>query len=352
MRRYAVGALAFGTAAAGSLALGYAARRRALAGIEPTAGSEWDELHRPVHGTPVTVRASDRTRLHAEVLGPERAPTVVFVHGYGLSQHAWHYQRRDLRDRLRLVCYDQRGHGASGEAASGDYRMSTLGRDLSTVLDATVPGDQQAVVVGHSMGGMTVLSFADQFPDQLERLAGVVLISTAGGNLVAGGAFSAGAAALAVLRSRLLPDRLRRGQLPDEDSEDPEDWTDVPPTDTVFLLTRALGLSPDAHPAHVAFTEQMLRECPGRVQAALGPALTSLRLAHVAERLTMPGLVLVGDADRLTPIGQAQRLADAMPHARLQVVPGAGHMLPLEAHEHVNAHVRGLGADVLEVGTA
>lgn len=352
MRRYAVGALAFGTAAAGSLALGYAARRRALAGVAPTSGSEWEELHRPVHGAPVTVRSFDRTRLHAEVLGRADAPTVVFVHGYGLSQHAWHYQRRDLRDRLRLVCYDQRGHAASGEAASGDYRMSALGRDLAAVLDATVPAGQPAVVVGHSMGGMTVLSFADQFPERLERLAGVALLSTAGGNVIAGGAFTAGAATLATLRSRLLPARLRRGGPADEHGEDPEEWTDVPPTDTVFLLTRALGLSPDAHPAHVAFTEQLLRECPGRVKAALGPAVTSLRLAHVAERLTMPGVVLVGDADRLTPAGQARRLAAAMPRATLQLVPDAGHMLPFEAHEVVTEQVHGLVASVTEPGPA
>lgn len=351
MRRYAVGALAFGTAAAGSLALGYAARRRALAGIEPTPGPEWDELHRPVHGAPVTVRSFDGTRLHAEVLGPDDAPTVVLVHGYGLSQHAWHYQRRDLRDRVRLVCYDQRGHGASSEAPSGDYRMSALGRDLGAVLDATVPPDRPVVVAGHSMGGMTVLSFADQFPERLGGLAGIALMSTAGGNVVAGGAFTAGAATLATLRSRMVPRRLRRGEPAAGRGEDPEDWTDVPPTDTVFLLTRALGLSADAHPAHVAFTEQLLRECPGRVKAALGPAVTSLRLTHVAEQLTMPGVVLVGDADRLTPAGQARRLADAMPRTTLHLVPGAGHMLPLEAHERVTDQLRGLVAGLAEAGS-
>lgn len=345
MRRRALGALAFGTAAAGSLALGYAAKRRAVAGIEPTAGAEWAELHRPVHGIPVTVRSFDGTRLHAEVLGADDAPTVVFAHGYGLSQHAWHYQRRDLRGHLRLVCYDQRGHGASALAASGSYRMEALGRDLAAVLEATVPAGEPAVVVGHSMGGMTVLSFAEQFPDRLDRLAGVALMSTAGGNVVAGGAFTVGAATMATLRSRLLPDRLRRAQAPDVDRDDPQEWTDEPPADTVFLLTRALGLSPDADPAHVAFTEQLLRECPARVKAALGPALTSLRLGHVAERLTMPSVVMVGDADRLTPNGQAQRLADAMPRARLEVIPGAGHMLPLEAHETVTAQVRALVAE-------
>lgn len=338
MRRRAMGALAFGTAAAGSAALAYAAKRRAVAGIEPAAGDEWAELQRPVQGKPVAVTTFDGTALHAEVLGPQDAATLVFAHGYGLSQHAWHYQRRDLADRFRLVCYDQRGHGASELAATGDYSMGALGRDLAAVLDVTAPASRPAVVVGHSMGGMTVLSFAEQFPEQLERLAGVALMSTAGGSVVAGGAFTAGTATLSTLRGRATR-RPRRSGRPAADHVEPR-------ADTLFLLTRALGLSPHADPAHVAFTEQLLMHAPGRVKAALGPTLTSLRLAHVAEQLTMPALVMVGDADRLTPIRQARRLAEAMPQAELHVVPGAGHMLPLEAHARVSDELRGFADGV------
>lgn len=328
-------ALAFGAAAAGSAAIGYAAQRRAVSGIEPAGGSEWEELQRPVHGTPRRVTAFDGTGLHAEVLGPQDAPTLVFAHGYGLSQHAWHYQRRDLRDRFRLVCYDQRGHGDSELAASGDYRMSALGRDLAAVLGACVPPGRPTIVVGHSMGGMTLLSYADLFPEEVQQLAGVALMSTAGGNVIAGSAFTAGTAALSTLRGRVRP-RLRRGAA----APGAEEAGDRPTADTLFLLTRALGLSPEAHPAHVAFTEQLLVQAPGRVKAALGPTLSSLRLAHVAERLIMPGLVLVGEADRLTPARQARRLADSMPHARLELVPDAGHMLPLEAHARISAELR------------
>lgn len=344
MRRRAMGALAFGMAAAGSAAVGYAAKRRAVAGVDPVAGSEWDELRRPIHGDAEPVTSFDGTVLHAEVLGPADAPTLVFVHGYGLSQHAWHYQRRDLADRFRLVCYDQRGHGASQLAASGDYSMDALGRDFAAVVAATVPAGRPLVAVGHSMGGMSLLAYADRFPDELDRLAGVALLATAGGNVVAGSAFTAGTAALSLLRGRA-----RRGRRPDRRPASVADLAaeaDEPVADTLFLLTRALGLSPHAHPAHVAFTEQLLVQAPGRVKAALGPTLSSLRLAHAAERLTMPGVVLVGDADRLTPVRQARRLADAMPRSRLAVVAEAGHMLPLEAHERVSAELGQLAEEI------
>lgn len=343
MRRRVVGALAFAGAAAGSTALGYYARKRALAGIDPEASSTWSELHRPIHGRAMTVRSFDGTRLHAEVIGPEAAPTLVLVHGYALSQHAWHYQRRDLQPHLRLVCYDQRGHGASAQAASGDYSIAALGRDLAAVLDATVAAGQPVVLAGHSMGGMTILSLAEHRPEQLERVAGVALLSTAAGNVVAGGAFSAGAAALSVLReTRPGRRRGRRSHPLADDGSDPATWTEAPRADTLFLLTRAIGLSPNADPAHIAFTEQLLAECPARVKAALGPTLTSLRLRHAAERLTMPGVVMVGDADRLTPDKQARRLADSLPQAELVMLADVGHMAPLEAHEEVTTRLRDL----------
>ena len=385
--------MAFGAAAAGSAALGWAARRRALAGVAPL-GQEWEDLHDPVHGTPVTVRAPDSTRLHAEVLGPKGAPALVLVHGYGLSQHAWHYQRRALSQRFRVVCYDQRGHGASAEAASGDYRMPMLGQDLAAVLSATTEPDEPVLVVGHSMGGMATLSFAEQHPERAADLAGVALLSTAAGNVIAGGAFTAGAATLGALSGRLRPRLPWRRAAEDDDADtgakaasgaaagvaataggadaagvssealtdlldasgaaaehgerhSPRDWTDTPSTDSVFLLTRAIGLGPRAHPAHVAFTEQLLRECPNRVMAALGPTLTSVRLTHVARQLTMPARVLVGDADRLTPQGQAERLAALMPRAEMAVIPDAGHMLPLEAHERVTHNLVDLADTVL-----
>lgn len=345
LTRRVIGAAAFAGAAAGSAALGYFAKRRALADVELDETSEWGQLHRPLHGDPVTVGSFDGTTLHAEVLGPSDAPTLVFAHGYALSQHAWHYQRRALRDEFRLVCYDQRGHGASEEAASGDYSIRALGRDLAAVIDATVASDQTLVTVGHSMGGMTVLSFAEQFPERAAELDGVALVSTAASNIVAGGVFTAGVAALSALRSSAWPGgmaRLARTRTAGADSHDPREWTQQTPGDVGFLLTRAVGLSPQAHPAHIAFTEQLMAQCPARVKAALGPTVTSLRLRHAAEKLTGPALVMVGDHDRLTPPSQARRLAASLPRGRLVVLEGAGHMAPLEAHTQLSGELRDL----------
>jgi pimeloyl-ACP methyl ester carboxylesterase len=116
-----------------------------------------------------TVQSEDGVSLHIEEVGPTGAPlTVVFIHGYALSLRSFYYQRAALVERfgdgVRLVFYDQRSHGRSGPSVPGGATIEQLGRDLYTVLDAVVPTGP-IVLVGHSMGGMSVLSLAQQYPE-------------------------------------------------------------------------------------------------------------------------------------------------------------------------------------------
>jgi len=340
---------AFGAAAAGGAALGWLAERRVVGASSLDADPEWRELRHPVRGKPFSVVSADGTRLHAEVLGRPDAPTLVFAHAYGLSQHAWHYQRRDLADAYRLVFYDQRGHGESDPAAPGGpgYRIEALGSDLAAVLDALAGEGERPVVVGHSMGGMSVLSLVEQYGDRVADLAGVVLIDTAGSDLVSGGVIGTGVAALSVVENSVAGAAFRvlgRGSAL-------ADRVYSTSSDLSWLLTRAIGLSRSASPAHVAFTEQLLLDCPNSVKAAFGPMFTSLDLAHAASRIDVPSLVIVGSDDRLTPTRSARRLADALPRGRLVELPGVGHMAPLEAHQAVNAHLRWFAREAFAAAT-
>ena len=77
-----------------------------------------------------------------------------------------------------MVFYDQRGHGQSGSASIRTYTVEQLGQDLQTILQVMVPRGP-VVLVGHSMGGMTVLSHARQFPDNYgRRIVGAAIISS------------------------------------------------------------------------------------------------------------------------------------------------------------------------------
>lgn len=330
-RMRALGVLGFAAATAGGIGFGLLARSRAADWRRRLEEDpEWAELSQRVEGRPHQVRSYDGTLLHAEVTGPEHAPAIVLVHGYSLSLDAWHHQRRDLADEFRVIAYDLRGHGDSGRAASGDYSIRALGRDLGAVLDTLVPQGQRVLVVGHSLGGMSILSYAKEYPAALpHRLAGVVLLDTTGFDVLAGGLFSTGFAALSAVRSTAA-DRggrlLRRGE--------------KPPADVTTLFTRALGFGPDASPAQVAFVEQLLIDTPNSVKADLGPTLTALDLRDAAPLIRVPALVMVGEHDRLTPPAAAARLAEALPDAHLVPLPGAGHNAMLEAAPTVTAQIR------------
>src|SRR6266481_1967736 len=179
-RLSSVAGLATGIAAA-SVGAVIAAEKVAVGRIRLRPDPEKDEPLGQLRGRPVEVIADDGVRLHAEVFGPEDAPvTIVFCHGYTLSQEIWHYQQRDLADDYRLVLWDQRSHGRSGRSDPARASIDQLGADLAAVLAATVPAGQPVVLVGHSMGGMTIMALAAQPPILFgSQVVGVVLISTA-----------------------------------------------------------------------------------------------------------------------------------------------------------------------------
>ena len=140
------------------------------------------------------VQADDGVLLHVEEIGPRDAPlTVVFVHGYTLSMASWTFQRRTLaaelatanghRPDVRLVFYDQRGHGASGRGEAKRSTIEQLARDLDAVLETRVPRGP-VVLVGHSMGGMTIMGLAALRPELFgSKVVAAALISTSSGNL-------------------------------------------------------------------------------------------------------------------------------------------------------------------------
>jgi len=146
---------------------------------------EYARINAPLDGRPVTVIVADGTRLHAEVFGPEGAPTVVLTHGWVCALRYWTYQIQALARDHRVVAWDLRGHGRSGRATGGDYSIETFGDDLQAVLEATVPEGERAVLGGHSMGGMTIVAWAGRHPDAVRRrAAAIALVSTGMGDLM------------------------------------------------------------------------------------------------------------------------------------------------------------------------
>jgi pimeloyl-ACP methyl ester carboxylesterase len=290
------------------------------------------------HTKPVVVTANDGVPLHVEVDGDENAElTVVFVHGFTLSMECWHFQREDFADEARLVFYDQRSHGASGRSPREHSTIDQLGQDLYDVLAAVVPTGP-VVLVGHSMGGMTILALADSHPELFgDRIVGVALVGTAAGAFAEGllgipgiigralRPVAPGAIRAANRQAQLLEQGRRAG------------------SDVAFMLTRRFSFGADPPPSLVNFMEHMIAGTSVEVMTEFFDTFLAhdkLEALNVLEGV--PTVIICGDKDALTPVKNSHAMADALPDAELVVVPGAGHMVMLERPAVVDAALRRL----------
>jgi pimeloyl-ACP methyl ester carboxylesterase len=345
-RLSSVAGLATGIAAASAGAV-IAAEKVAVGRIRLRPDPARDEPFGELRGQSVDVVADDGVRLHAEVCGRVDAPvTIVFCHGYTLSQEVWHYQWQDLASDYRLVLWDQRSHGKSGRSDPAHVSIDQLGADLAAVLAATVPAEMPVVLVGHSMGGMTVMALAAQQPQLFgPKVIGVVLISTAA-HLV-----DATSWLPAPLRpvARWAGPALVRGSAHGRRAALTE-WVRATAGDLSFLSTKFIAFGdPDVSPTVVDFLERVIRSTPIDVVADFYTALLEhdkrLSLTTVGR---VPTLVIAGEQDRLIPAEHAAWLAEAIPDATLMRVPDAGHMVILERPEVVTEAIADLTEAALD----
>ena len=354
MAGVAIGVVAAGAAAGVALermTVGRGMRQKARLALD-SAGP-----YGSLRGMPGKAFADDGTELYYEVddldaeaapaaIGPRRrrlfgrkspAPvTVVFSHGYCLSQDSWHFQRAALRGVVRTVHWDQRSHGRSGRGVAQTrddepVTIEQLGRDLKAVIDAAAP-EGPLVLVGHSMGGMTVMALADQDPELIrERVVGIAFVGTSSGRLgeVNYGLPVAGVNAV----RRVLPGVLKvlgqRAELVEKGRRATADLF-------AGIIKRYSFASRDVDPAVARFAERMIESTPIDVVAEYYPAFNdhdkTEALVHFAD---LPVLVLAGVQDLVTPSEHSEAIADLLPDAELVLVPDAGHLVMLEHPEVV-----------------
>ncbi|QDQ99384.1 alpha/beta fold hydrolase [Tomitella fengzijianii] len=278
------------------------------------------------------VVAGDGNPVHVVERGPADGTPIVLIHGWACSTRMWNAQVNELSQTHRVLCYDQRGHGRtpSGDAPAS---MDTLADDLAAVLRATVSPDEPAVIVGHSMGGMTVNAWAARHPDQVAVYGrAAMLISTAADRILNDfgvlpfperlpGAFALGRAAMGLpLSAALLPE-----------------WG-----------FQYVSMGAHATAAQVAFCRDIVNACPARNRGRWGSAMSDLDVRAGLESLEVPTTVLVGTEDRLTPAVHARRMAEVLRESgrleRLVELTGVGHMVPVEAPFEVDAEIRRLAA--------
>lgn len=333
-RRGALVGGVLGAAAAG-LAAGLAVEKMAIGRTRLKPDPEAREHFGRLPGTVSTVTTEDGLQLHVEETGSGPL-TVVFVHGYTLSMHCWHYQRRDLDDAARLVFYDQRSHGQSERSKPEHTTVDQLGRDLAAVLDQVVPKGP-VVLVGHSMGGMTIMSLAHQRAALFgERVVGVVLVGTSAGKLAELG-FRLPVRVSSLLTGSVLP---RAEGLVGKRTALIEKGRRVG-SDLAFVLSRRYGFGDNPSPAQVEFVERMIAATPVDVIASFARPILEHDKYEALEVLSrVPTQVIVGDMDKVTPPQLSEEIVAKVTGAELVSLAGAGHMVMMERAPLVNLHLR------------
>lgn len=280
------------------------------------------------------ITCTDGVELAVRDSGPTDAPiAVVLAHGFCLRMAAWRQQLTALEHdhpELRVITYDQRGHGASDTGAPERCTIEQLGRDLNSVLDA-VDHAGPVVVVGHSMGGMTILSHAAQFPTQIgRRIHGAVLVSTAAQGLdVAGVLPGWNTPLVSMLRYAV--------------------WAvPQPATHLQRAALRAAALAIHAAKAGGLRLPQLANTVSEGVIGSAGFTTMAAflgSLQHHDETAALPTLsriptiVVCGELDHLTPLRNSHLIACAIDSAQLVTCAGVGHMTPFDAPSAVTAAI-------------
>ena len=254
--------------------------------------------------------AADGTRIAYELCGHEDGEPLVLIQGLSADRRGWLMQRGSLGERYRLLLVDNRGVGES-DRPPGPYDLGVMAEDVLAVMDEV--GWDSAHVMGASMGGIIAQILGVLHPDRVRSL---VLACTACRHtswrreLLAGWkatALDQGMKSFAQRNAKWLvgPRSVRRF------------WP-------ILNLFGGLALNAEAH----AFAAQV---------DAILDADESLRYA--LSQVTAPTLVIVGSQDVLTPMADAEEVAEAIPGSLLAVVRGGAHGFMFEHSKVFNSTV-------------
>lgn len=272
---------------------------------------EGDPLGLPAGTTEIEVVADDGARLRGHRVGDPAGPTVLLVHGYVESVRSWAPVVRRLTDAgLDVVVIDQRGHGDS-ERGPAPFDCDTLASDLGCWVEQL--GLHDAVLAGHSMGGVGAMAFAGTRAElAADRLRSLVLVATCASS-----------------------DPLRLPPVPADLTRPLRLFERVLAVETVGLLclARVFGAYPTRGALEATRDGLLATDLRTRVDAA--HLLRDFDLRPLLPAVAVPVVVVAGTHDRLTPLWRNEAIADLVPDGRLEVLPGMGHMLMFEAPDAV-----------------
>lgn len=297
--------------------------------ITPFLAKRDTDPSKPERSAGRMITGGSGAQLYVEETGPVGAPVVILTHGWAMDSTIWYYAKRDLSRQFRVISWDLPGMGKSTPATPSAIGLSEFAQDLKTLIDLS--GEQKVVLVGHSIGGMTIQTLARDLPEIFNaRVAGTVLVNTSYTNplktMILAGLAQA-------IRWPLLEPLMRLGIL-------------LQPL--VWLSAWQSYLSGSAHMANrIGFgkyvTHSQLnhttllstRNAPGNIHRG-NLAMFRWDATHAMAKVTPPLLVLSGEWDIVTKPEAGQQIATDRPGSVHQVIEGVNHMGFLERPDIYN----------------
>lgn len=289
-----------------------------------------------------TLETPDGARLHVERTGPADAPVLVFVHGWGLDAGIWWEARNMLSERYQVVTYDLAGLGKSKQPRDGGYSLDRFAEDLMAVVASAAP--RRVILVGHSIGGMTVQTFCQRYPETLGRqVQGIVLENTTPTDPTHTTVLGEALHALEPVLKPLM-------------------HLDIWLQPLVWAMNWQSYLSGSTHLAmrFGGFGTQPTRAQLNQVSLAAtrnSPAvqakgnLAMMNWAGVdPTELRVPALVFIGSSDIVTVPDAGESIVWKAPQARPMLMGDGGHLGPLELAAHYNSEIARFADEVFTRG--
>lgn len=280
----------------------------------------------------VDVPGADGALLNVEVEGAAQGPILLFTHGWGLSARIWAEARADLGARFGLVFWDLPGLGRSGRPTAG-YSIEGFAEDLHAVIDS-LPEDRPVILVGHSIGGMTVQTFCARHPELLNRrVAAIVLENTTHTNPLETMIFSR---VLRPLQPVIeLACKVATVLSPALWVMNWQAWL----SGSTHLAARIAGFGARPTREQLDRTARLITKNSPAVQARGNLAMLRWSITDDLPRIDVPALVFVGGRDLITKDHAGEAIAAALPQARLVRIEDAGHMGPVEKSAFYNEQI-------------
>lgn len=278
--------------------------------------SRWADNPNPLAGESLefpaspaaTVTTDDGARLAIRRGGS--GPTVVLVHGLTGDRNDWApIARRLLNEGFEVVAVEQRGHGDSTRGTDG-YGAPRLAADLAQVLSALDLRD--VTLVGHSMGAMAAMTAVVEYPQlTAERIRKLATLATS-----------------PTVRSPRINLGLRLLSV--------EALSHVARFDQRLRL--GAGLMAFGKDPNLGLTDHVIMStgrCPNDVRREATAALIGFDITDKLSSIDLDTLVVAGTHDRLTPLRYNALIDEHIPHSRLELVPGGGHMMMLDKADRI-----------------